>query len=79
MVDYLCRRRRYVYKERSECAVMKPVLKKERYDAIIWLLMIAAVCLAALAVYFIWRALAEPQVNGTLVMAEELLGKQCIT
>lgn len=58
--------------ERSESTVMKPVLKKEQYDAVIWLLVIAAMCLAALAVYFIWRALAEPQVNGTLVMAEEL-------
>lgn len=58
---------------------MKPVLKKERYDVIIWLLIIAAFFLAALAVYFIWRALAEPQVNGTLVMAEDILGKQCIT
>ena len=79
MLGYLYRLRRYVYKERSECTGMKPVLKKERYDVIIWLLMIAALFLAALAVYFIWRALAEPQVNGTLVMAEDILGKQCIT
>jgi len=62
--------------ERSEGTVMKPVLKKEQCDVVIWLLIIAAICLAVLAVYFIWRALAEPQVNGTLVMAENLLEKR---
>lgn len=55
---------------------MKPVIKKEQYDAVLWLLVIAALCLVGLLVYVIWYVLAEPQMNGTLVMAEELLGKR---
>lgn len=55
---------------------MKPVMKKEQYDIVLWLLVIAALCLIGLLIYFIWHTLAEPQVNGTLVMAEELFGKR---
>lgn len=55
---------------------MKPVLKKEQYDIVLWMLVIAAVCLIGLLIYFIWYSLAEPQINGTLVMAGELLGKR---
>lgn len=55
---------------------MKPVLKKEQYDLVLWMLVIAAVCLIGLLIYFIWYTLTEPQINGTLVMAGELLGKR---
>ncbi len=55
---------------------MKPVIKKEQYDIVLWLLVIAALCLIGLLVYFVYHILTQPQVNGTLVMAEELFGKR---
>lgn len=55
---------------------MKPMTKKEQYDIVLWLLVIAALCLIGLLIYFVWYTLAEPQVNGTLVMAEEILRKR---
>jgi len=54
---------------------MKPIAKKRQYDLVIWMLIIAAVCLIALAAYFIWCVLSEPPVNGTLVMADKIFGK----
>lgn len=56
--------------------VIKPVVKKEQYDIVLWMLVIAAVCLIGLLVYFVWYTLTEPQMNGTLVMTNELLGKR---
>ena len=55
---------------------MKPVMKKEQYDIVLWLLVIAALCLIGLLVYFVCRVLTQPQVNGPLVMAQELFGKR---
>ena len=55
---------------------MKPVMKKEQYDVVLWLLVIAAICLIGLLVYFIYHAFAQPQINGTLVMVEDFLGKR---
>lgn len=52
---------------------MKLNLKKEQYHAVIWILLVAAICLILLVGYFVWLSVTEFKVDGTLVMAESLL------
>lgn len=60
----------------EESTAMKPVLKRQQCDMVLWMLVIAAFCLVGLLIYFVWHTLAQPQMNGTLVMAREFLGKR---
>lgn len=52
---------------------MKLNFKKEQYDAVIWILLVAAICLILLVGYVVWCSITEFQVDGTLVMAESSL------